>query len=86
MSDTSPMYSRKNEFLACSNEEIDMAFILAPSTLEEISSRGFSTYRYIDYDNISHEKVYSWTNFTNKRFKCEKEKFKFYPKDVKWSR
>ena len=86
MSDTKPMYSRKNEFLACSNEEIDMAFTLAPSILEEISHRGFSTYRYIDYDSRSHEKIYSWTSFTNKRFKCEKEKFNFYPKDVKWSR
>lgn len=80
------LYPRKDEFKNCSNKEIDKAFELAPKTLERISSRSFNSYKYITYDKVTHKKIYSWVNNSNKKFKCSSENKSFFPTDIRWKR
>jgi hypothetical protein len=80
------MYSNNNEFRSCSNKAIQKAFELAPNILEQISLRAFNSYKYITYDKLTHQKIYSWVNNSNKKFKCSKDNKNIFPTDIRWEK
>lgn len=65
----------KERFRFCPDGSVDKAMKRMPRFLEILKNRGFSSHRYIDYDNSSwgtHSKIYSWVPHDNKVLECSK--------------
>ncbi len=81
--------SQAKEIEKCSEKDVERAFDQAINALGSMKNQLNKFFRYIEYDSGqggSHERIYNWIRFDNRRLACEKEKaaFDFFPQDVVW--
>jgi inorganic pyrophosphatase len=86
----------------CSEKNINLMFRLAPQTMGTLANASRSHYVYLDYDNGAmgtHNKIYNWVKFDNKKQLCrspgftwpwqkkpqfESDRSIIFPEDVLW--
>jgi len=92
--DNTRSYDPEKERGKCDDEDLDRAFDTAINQLSGLMQKGSEYFKYIEYNNVeggSHEKIYSFVNFTGKRMQCANKKEnerpstgELYPRDVEW--
>jgi len=71
--DGTRMFNQLEELSKCMDKDLDVAFDKAINTMAGRIINDEEHFRYITYDSKnggSHQKIYSWVNFTGKRLRC----------------
>lgn len=77
----------------CTEKDLDLAMHNLPDYLSSLKSEA-EFFKFLDYDNHSfgsHQKIYNWIKFKNRRFDCSNDpnedivkNTKIFPEDAKW--